>query len=161
MTIIPIELSVQGVNKAIKALERYQREIVPKLDKVCKRLAEIGRDAADSIFNAPEVIAEGNGGTDVTIAKIQNGYAIQAAGESVYFVEFGTGDAATSTHGYTVSVPVYPGSWSEGHAKKYATAQVWWYGGEQYHETPTYAPMFYASKAIRENVKRVVEEIFG
>ena len=48
---ITIELSVAGCNKALNELKEYQREIKPKLDEICKRLAEIGRDEAISIVN--------------------------------------------------------------------------------------------------------------
>jgi hypothetical protein len=78
----------------------------------------------------------------------------------VYFVEFGTGDAA-NPNGYAVSVPVYPGSYSEEHAEKYATYGFWWYGGEKLTETPAYMPMYYAGKRMREELPRIVKEVFG
>lgn len=161
MRTIPIELSVRGCERALKQLRQYEREIKPKLDEVCRRLAEIACKQAQDIFNDPDIAREGNGGVSVTVQKIDNGYAIVAEGHSVYFIEFGTGDAATSTHGYTVSVPVYPGSFSVNNAQKYATYGFWWYAKEKYTETPTYAPMYYAGKAIRENAGKIAQEVFG
>lgn len=161
MPSVTIELSERGCDRALKQIEQYERRIRPKLDEVCKRLAEIGAAMAQRIFDDPSVIAEGNGGTAVTVEKIENGYSIVASGEAVYFVEFGTGNQATSNHGFTVSVPISPGSWSEGHAQKFSEYGFWWYNKVKYTETPTYAPMFYASKEIRANAKRVAEEVFG
>ena len=157
---VEISLSVASCDKALRDIEKYKKTIVPKLDEICKRLAEIARNVAQEIFNDPYIAHEGNGGVEVTVNKIENGYSIVAQGESVYFVEFGTGDAATSNHGYTVSVPIYPGSFSEQNAQKYSEYKFWWYNGDKLTETPTYAPMYYAGKAIRENAKRIAEEVF-
>lgn len=159
MTIIPIELSVQGVNKAIRELERYRREIKPKMDEVCRRLAEIGRETAQRIFDDPEVMKDGNAPTEVSVDAIPNGYAILANGRSVYFIEFGTGNQA-SLH-FDPDVPVAWGTYSAENKQMLWTQGFWYYGGEKLEGTPVYAPMFYAEKAMRENVKRVVEEVFG
>lgn len=158
MKTITLELSTQSCQKALKELQQYEKQIKPKLDEVCKRLAEIGAQEAQRFFDMAE---NGNGGTTVTTKKIENGWAIVAEGESVYFVEFGTGDAATTTHGFSVSVPVYSGSYSEQHAQKYSTCGYWYYGGEKLTETPIYAPMYHADKKMREEAPRIMKEVFG
>lgn len=158
MKTITLELSTQSCQKALKELQQYEKQIKPKLDEVCKRLAEIGAQEAQRFFDMAE---NGNGGTTVTTKKIENGWAIVAEGESVYFVEFGTGDAATTTHGFSVSVPVYSGSYSEQHAQKYSTYGYWYYGGEKLTETPIYAPMYHADKKMREEAPRIMKEVFG
>ena len=141
MKTIAISLSQRSCDKALKDLETYQKKTLPKLDKVCKRLAEIGRDEAQRFFDMAE---NGNTGTRVEVVKAENGYSIVASGEKVYFVEFGTGDAVTTTHGFDVSVPVYPGSYSESHKQKYSVYGYWYYGGERLTDTPSYAPMSHA-----------------
>ena len=160
MKTITLELSVESCEKALKELEKYQKEIKPKLDEVCKRLAEIGRDEALSIINGirPQ---EGNAVERVDVAKIDNGYSVLAEGEKVYFVEFGTGDAVTGSHGFETSVPIYSGSYSETHGQKYSVYGYWYYGGEKLTETPIYAPMFHAEKKMREEMPRIVKEVFG
>ncbi len=157
MKTITIELSADSCKKALEELKRYKKGIKPKLDEVCKRLAEIGALEAQAHL----VLANGN--TDASIlqpVKIDNGYKLVMQGEDVYFVEFGTGDAA-NPNGYAVSVPVYPGSYSESHGEKYATYGFWWYGGEKLTGTPASMPMYYAEKAIRANIDRVVREVLG
>ena len=154
---IEIELSADSCRAAVEELRRYRKEIKPKLDEVCKRLVEIG------MLEAQLHLVLANGNTDATIlqpVKIDNGYKLVMQGEDVYFVEFGTGDAA-NPNGYAVSVPVYPGSYSEEHAEKYATYGFWWYGGEKLTETPAYMPMYYAGKRMREELPRIVKEVFG
>lgn len=154
---ITLELSSRSCDKALKQLERYEKRVRPKMDEVCKRLAMLGRDEAQRFFDMAE---NGNTGTIVTIQKIENGWSIVASGEKVYFVEFGTGDAVTNEHGFSVSVPVYPGSFSEENGQQYSVYGYWFYGGELLTETPIYAPMYHADRKIRENVQQVFREVF-
>lgn len=156
MKTITVELSVDSCRNAIKELEKYEREIKPKLDEVCRRLAEIG--AQEAMANLKHV----HGNDDATIlpvVPIENGYKIVMQGKDVYFVEFGTGDMVDS-HYSNVSVLVAPGSWSETHAKQYMTYGFWYYKGEQLEGTEAQKPMYYAEKAIRENARRVKDEVF-
>ena len=155
---IVLELSKDSCNKALKELEKYQKEIKPKMLEVCKRLAEIGAQEAQRFFDMAE---NGNQGVRVTINKIENGWSIVASGKSVYFVEFGTGDAVTNSHGFQVSVPIYPGSYSETHAQQYSVKGYWYYGGERLTETPIYAPMYHADRKMREEASRVLREVFN
>lgn len=157
MKTITIELTTQSCTKALKELEAYRKKIEPKLDEVCRRLAELGASEARARFDG----SHGNG--DVFVyppMKISNGYKIVASGHDVYFIEFGTG-VYTYPHGNSVSVPVYPGSYSEQNAQQFSTYGFWWYGGEQLEGTPAYMPMLYAGQAIRANAKRIVQEVFS
>ena len=127
MKAITIELSADSCSKALKELEKYQKEIKPKLDEVCKRLAEIGVAEAQAHL----VLADGN--TDATIlqpVKIENGYKIVMQGKDVYFIEFGTGDGV-SAH-YDTSVPVAWGSWSAEHSQMLFEHGFWYYDKVRY-----------------------------
>ena len=158
MKTITIQLSPGSCDKAIKELRAYEKKLKPKLDNACKRLAEIGAQEAQRFFDMAE---NGNQGVRVTINKIENGWSIVASGKSVYFVEFGTGDAVTNSHGFQVSVPIYPGSYSETHAQQYSVKGYWYYGGERLTETPIYAPMYHADRKMREEASRVLREVFN
>lgn len=160
MKTIEIPLSVAGCNKALKELEKYRKEIKPKLDEVCRRLAELGAEEARRILGTVDPM-EGNTDVAVSTHKIENGWAISMSGSDVYFIEFGTGDMATSTHGFDVSVPVEPGSWSVEHGQRYSENGYWWYNGQMLTETYSYAPMFRADRIIRDNVRRISKEVFG
>lgn len=165
MKTITIELSEASCKKAISELKEYQRNIRPKLDEICRRLADIARETAQAIFDqAAANTEEGNGGVSVSVAKISNGYKIVASGTDVYFIEFGTGNSAGMFYGDglpVTSVPVYPGSYSEQNAGMYAKWGYWFYHGQIMSSTDTYMPMYYAGKAIRENQDRIIREVFG
>lgn len=155
MKTLVLELSPASCNKALRELEKYQKEIKPKLDEVCKRLAEIGAQEA----NAHLILADGNTDARITVEPMDGGYKLVMSGSDVYFIEFGTG-SDVSAH-YQVSVPVFAGSWSMEHKQQYAKNGWWWYGGEILTGTPAYMPMYYAGKRMREEIPRIVKEVFG
>ena len=158
MKTIAIELSVDSCNKAIKELQEYQKRIRPKLDEVCRRVAEVGRDEALSIINGIR-LQDGNAVERVDVVKIDNGYKLAIEGEDVYFIEFGTGDGV-SAH-YDVSVPVAWGSWSAEHSQMLWKRGFWYYDKVRYTGTPAYMPMYYAERKMREEAPRIVKEVFG
>ena len=158
MKTVKIELSPESCNEALEELKKYKKEVKPKLKEVCRRLAEIGAQTAQAHLG-PDL--HGNDDARILpIEPIENGYKIVMQGKDVYFIEFGTGDDV-DRHFENVSVPIVSGSWSMEHAEKYVTYGYWWYGGEKLEGTPAYMPMYYASKAIRDNIKRVAKEVFG
>lgn len=152
---ITIELSESSCKNAINELKQYQNQIKPRLDEVCKRLAEIGAEEARSRVRG------NHGNTDITITveRIDNGYKIVASGTDVYFIEFGTGDQV-SAH-YDTSVPVGWGTWSAEHSQQLWKHGFWTYKGEKLTGTEAEKPMFYAEQKIRQETKRVTEEVFG
>ena len=156
---ITIELSPESCKKALKELDEYRKEIQPKLDEVCKRLAEIGMQTALTILSQVRPSYEGNAVERVDVVKIDNGYKIVMEGEDVYFIEFGTGDGV-SPH-YDTSVPVAWGSWSQSHSQMLWNKGFWYYDDVRFTGTPAYMPMFYAEQAMRENAERVVKEVFA
>jgi hypothetical protein len=152
---IILELSKDSCNKALKELQKYQKEIKPKMLEVCKRLAEIGAQEA----NAHLTLANGNDDARISVEPMDGGYKLVMSGADVYFIEFGTG-SDVEPH-YQTSVPVFAGSWSMEHSQKYAKQGWWWYGGDIYVGTPAYMPMYYAGKKMREEMPRIVKEVFG
>lgn len=158
MKTITIELSVDSCKKAVKELEKYQRDILPKLDEVCKRLAEIGKQEALTIVDSIR-LQEGNSVERLDVEKIDNGYKIVMEGADVYFIEFGTGDGVTPH--YDTSVPVAWGTWSAEHSQMLWNQGFWYYDKVKYTGTPAYMPMYYAEKRMREEIPRIVKEVFG
>lgn len=153
---ITIELSKSSIDNAIAEIKAYRKELRKKYGEVCRRLAEIGAQEAQTHLQ----LSHGN--TDATIMPIEksgNGYKIVMSGADVYFVEFGTGNQV-SPH-FDTDVPVAWGSWSAEHEQKLWNVGFWWYGGEKLEGTPASMPMYYAEKAIRANIDRVVREVLG
>ena len=156
MKTITVELSVDSCNKAIEELKKYQKEIKPKLDEVCKRLAGIGVQEASARARGGK---EGNDDVAFSVEKIDNGYKLVMSGEDVYFVEFGTGDQVNAH--YDTSVPVAYGSWSVEHSQMLWNKGFWYYDKVRYTGTPAYMPMYYAERKMREEAPRIVKEVFG
>lgn len=158
MKTITLELSKESCDKALRELEKYQKEIKPKLDEVCKRLAEIGKSEALSIINSIPM-SEGNVVERVDVVQIDNGYKLVMEGEDVYFIEFGTGDEVNAH--YDTSVPVAWGTWSAEHKQMLWNKGFWYYNKVKYTGTKAYMPMYYAEKKMREEMPRIVKEVFG
>lgn len=155
---ITIELSEDSCKAAKKALKEYEKSVNPKLNEVCKRLAEIGVQEATAVISGIR-LAEGNTVERIEAVQIDNGWKIVMSGEDVYFIEFGTGDQV-STH-YDTSVPVAWGTWSAEHEQILWNKGFWYYNKVRYTGTPAYMPMYYAEKKMREEMPRIVREVFG
>lgn len=159
---ITIELSEESATAAAEYLKAHKKQVDPKLKEVCKRLAEIGASEASARFARGD---HGNGGVSVSVEPIENGYKIVASGQDVYFIEFGTGVFAGIAYGDSgvpaVSVPVYPGSYSEQNKRRFSEYGFWYYKGERLEGTEAEMPMYYAGRAIRMNEKRIAQEVFG
>lgn len=158
MKTITIELSAVSTKYAARLLKDYARGHNKRLDEVCRRLAEIGKDEAQRRFDRGA--EHGNGGVIVEVVPIDRGYKIVASGHDVYFIEFGTGIYA-NPNDYTTSVPVYPGSYSEQHAQRFSEHGFWYYEGEKLQGTEAQNAMYYAGKAMRENEQRIMKEVLG
>lgn len=160
MSRIQINLSTQSIDRAIKALKTYRADLDKGLENLVQSLAEEGADVARSAYAAAPV-SDGNSDTSVSV-KNTGKYSRQivAQGESVGFLEFGTGVTAGSGYdGNTAGVPVYPGAWAESHAKKFSRDGYWYYGGKRFTGTLPYKGMYSATKAIRERVADMAKGI--
>ena len=155
---IVIELSAESCTKALAELQKFEREIKPKMEEVCRRLAEIGKQEAIAIIDTIKLDEE-NAVERVDTVKIDNGYKIVMEGKDVYFIEFGTG-SGVSPH-FDTSVPVAWGTWSAEHRQMLWKYGFWYYHNVKFEGPTAYMPMYYAEKAMRENLKRVVSEVFS
>ena len=87
ITINPFD--TKSVADAIKQLEQYKRDFLAKEELFVKRLAEIGVSVASTGF----ATADYDGVNDVVVTFEQQGNraTVVASGETVGFIEFGTG----------------------------------------------------------------------
>lgn len=154
---ITLELSPESCQRAIAELRKYENELRPKLNEVCRRLAELGAEEARRRFARGD---HGNTDAYVSTTPTENGWKIVAMGTDVYFIEFGTGFFA-HPHGEATTVPVYPGSYSEQNAQQFSEYGYWWYEGEKLQGTEAEMPMYFAGEVIRANEKRIAREVFG
>ena len=79
----------KSIEKAIKQLEQYKHDFRAKEELFIKRLAEIGVSIAQTGFST----ADYDGENDVQVSMTQSGTkaTVTAFGETVGFIEFGTG----------------------------------------------------------------------
>ena len=79
----------KSINEAIKQLEQYKKDFLAKEALFVKRLAEIGVSIASTGF----ALADYDGINDVSVRLEWNGNkaTVIAEGETVGFIEFGTG----------------------------------------------------------------------
>lgn len=150
-----------SIQHAIDVLEGFGVE--EKCKELARRLAEIGLEEARVSYQNASL--DGNEDVGVRIYEIPNGYAIEAYGEDVYFVEFGTGVSAGNgydTGEITPPVPISSGSYSQTVGKGHFTEEhpYWWYDHIRYSGTRPYMGMYHASKAIKQNLLKVAQEVF-
>lgn len=155
---INCSLDTKSIDKAIRQIERYQKQMPQKLDKLLKNLAELGADTARQVFGSAAT---------VTVDKTENGYTITANGEAVCFLEFGTGVYASvqSEEAYeSIPFKVKPGSWSESEEGAH-TWSAWLAAGgtpETYPYNHTPRPgMFNAYQKIRDSIAAEAQKVFS
>lgn len=163
MKTITVDLSVESVQKAIDELSGYKSSFDRKLNLVCKRLAEVGAQEAQIRVAGAQAGFYGNDDVHVSIEPYDKGWKVVMSGADIYFVEFGTGIYAGEYAGdaSNVSVGIMPGDYSETHAKQYSEKGYWFYENQFYRGTPAEMPMYYAGKRMREEMPRIVKEVFG
>lgn len=168
-------LDKKSIQKGINDLKLYKKELKPKMDELCERAAELGADVVGSEYSSvrPFDSKHGNPEFSVDVVKKKKGYAIQATGEDVLFLEYGAG-AAYGSHGADVDysdsegfvtegadAPYGPGSYPNGKGH-WNNPNGWYYAhGQKSYGNPPSAGMYYAKKEIERNLEKLKEEIFN
>lgn len=158
---INIELSNKSINRAIKELRDYQTWVMAKEAELRLRLATLGATVASIQFSR----AIYNGSNDITVRVDDTGSVavIYAEGESVAFIEFGSGAKYGYGHPQAGEFGFGPGTWSDGDEGKghWDNPKGWWYGsGQHSYGNPPAMAMYSASKEIAESVTRIAKEVF-
>lgn len=163
MKTITVELSVESCQKAVDELSKFGSSLDRKLNLVCKRLADVGAQEAQIHIMGAQAGFYGNDDVHVSVEPYNKGWKVVMSGKDIYFVEFGTGIYAGEYAGdaSNVSVGIMPGDYSEEHAKQYSEKGYWFYANNFYRGTPAEMPMYYAGKRMREEMPRIVKEVFG
>ena len=162
MKIVIDPFDKKSITAAIKELERYEKEFRKKEAEFIRRLTEIGVSVAQTGFS----LADYDGVNDVLIAETQNGprAAIIAYGETVGFIEFGTGvkfrEYDSSKSEFT---PPPHGSYGKG---KGANPKGWYFtqsvgaAGRHTYGNPPAEAMLAARDAMVERVVRIAREVW-
>lgn len=158
---IQIELNTKSINKAIKEVKRYQAWVSEKEKELRIQLAMLGATVASIQFSR----AIYNGSNDISVRVDDTGSmaVIYAEGESVAFIEFGSGAKYGYGHPNAAEHGFGPGTWSDGDEGKghWDNPKGWWYGDSEHtYGNPPSMSMYSAVKEMTENVTRIAQEVF-
>lgn len=158
---IQTELNDSSINSAIKELRQYSAWVQSKEAELRSRLAMLGATVASIQFSR----AIYNGSNDVSVRVDDTGSVavIYAEGESVAFIEFGSGIRHGYGHPQAAEFGFGPGTWSDSEQGKghWNNEHGWWYGsGQHSYGNPPAMAMVAARDAIVEEVTRIATEVF-
>lgn len=154
-----------SIAAAVKAVEQYEKDFRTKVAEFTRRLAEIGVRVASAGFETADY--DGTNDVSVTMEQIGDRVAVIASGETVGFIEFGTGVRhpewvdSRNASGAPYTPPAH-GTYGKG---KGANPKGWYFspspGASQhtYGNTPAYA-MLTARDEMVENVTRIAREVW-
>lgn len=163
--ILDIRLSPRGIDEAIKALRRFQKELPQRVNALIDKMTKFGEDYA--------INAVGHVDTGETLNSII-GYrrgkeGVIVAGGNAIWLEFGTGvtyngAAGGSPHPMGTELGMTIGSYGNGHG---ADPEGWYYRdgeGEKWkHTFGIQANMFMyrTAQALKEVFPDLAKEVFG
>lgn len=159
-----IDLSTSGIKELQNGLKEYNQWLKEKSDELCKRLADMGAVKASLYFS--RAVYTGREDHEIMVEPIDGGYAVKASGETVLFVEFGTGLIG---YGHPEDHGMTPGSYSDSIGKgHWSDPNGWWLPREKNngHSQHTYGnppnmPMYNTVKELEMELERVVKEVFA
>ena len=155
-------LSEASINAAALELRRYADWVEQKESELRSRLASLGATVASIQFAR----AVYNGTNDVSVRVDDTGSVavIYAEGESVAFIEFGSGERYGSGHPQAGQFGMGPGTWSDGPdgTGHWDNPKGWWYGpGQHSYGNPPAMAMYNAVQAMTEDITQIAREVFG
>lgn len=163
MKTIKVELTPSSIDKAIKELEMYSKNLQEKANRICERLATLGATGASLGFAGSIYVSDKN--FNITVEEADGGYRILANGESVMFLEFGAGVRYGYGHPQADEFGFGPGTYNPT-SDNWNSPYGWYYpkaagGSGHTYGNPPNMPMYNAAKEIRKEVERVAREVFA
>ena len=164
-TRIRFTLNPQDIRDAVGELERFKEGYREKIERTLKLVAETSAEyLRQSYLSATDY----EGSIDVSVyvetigaSRFGPTYRVIATGETLFFLEYGTGIYAQADPYGMSAVDAYPGSWSETHDQQFSTKGYWMYNGRiQFGSQPVHA-FYYLSESMAEIVQEAVAEVFG
>lgn len=165
-----IDIKIPNFNHVKQQIESYKRNLGMKVNELLERLAEIGITEATFHFNN----AEYDGDNDVVVDTApewidDNTIAVNASGQSILFIEFGTGVYNPVEHPKADEMGMIRGEYGSKHGRNY----TWYYHGNpgtngellkgdrvRTHGNNANRCMWDAAEAMRDQIYDIVKEIF-
>lgn len=159
---IEISLSTKSIGKATRELRAYAKWVAAKEKELRLRLAQRGATVASIQFSR----AIYNGTNDVSVRVDDTGSVavIYAEGQSVAFIEFGSGAKYGGGHPQNGEFGTGPGTYSDGPDGKghWNNEKGWWYGhGEHSYGNPPAMAMYNAVQVMTESITEIAKEVFA
>lgn len=154
-----------SIDRAIRGVKDYQRWLEEKSKELCERLAAIGATRASLDYAG--AFYQGEKDVQVSVEPIEGGYKVLADGESVLFIEFGSGVTYGYGHPEAGTHQLGPGTYPPTNPEKpHWNDPKGWYlpkdkGGGHTYGNPPAAGMYNARKEIEQQIRNVVREVFG
>lgn len=160
-TTIEFSLDANSINMALKKLEKYRDWLKNSAEEICYRLAYLGATKATVIYS--KAAYTGVNDIKVVVSRDPEGYIITASGESLLFIEFGSGIKYGSGHPLAQEMGYGPGTYP---GKGHWNDPSGWYlpkekGGLHTFGNPPSPGMYEAGKTIREEVERISREVLS
>ena len=162
MKIVIDPFDKKSIDAAVKMVQQYEKDFEAKEQEFVRRLAEIGVRVAQTGF----ATADYDGVNDVVVSleKTTEGYSVVAAGETVGFIEFGTGVKYPEWDNPGVEyTPPAHGTYGKGKGKN---PWGWWFnpheGGMGMHTygNPPAEAMLTARNEMIERVTQIAREVW-
>ena len=170
-----MEIKVTGIDSLVKKLRAYQKTIEDKLHDLLGELAKLGIDIADAEFKT----AQYDGDNDVIVNNVpewlnDNQLFISASGQSITFIEFGTGVHYTEQHPKADDFGYTRGAYGQGKGSQ----DTWGYYGSPgtngqiiksnskgdvvlTHGNPPARAMYDAGKEMRNEIVNVARRVWS
>lgn len=161
---ISFGLDSRSIEDAVKQIREIEAEWDRKFDTLIERLAAIGATSVSLGFR--RAIYSGKNDAKVSVEKRANGYSILANGESVLFIEFGSGDRYGYGHPQNAEFGMGPGTWSDSPDGKghWDDPRGWWIpkekGGGHTYGNPPAMVMYRAARELEQEIQKIAEEVF-
>ena len=167
MKIVIRSLDEKSVARARELAKQYKKDFKAKAQEFARCLAEIGVTVAETGYATAADYYDA-GDIVVRLEKTASGYSVVAEGETVGFLEFGTGINNrewvdnNNVRGTPYTPPAH-GTYGEGHgAQKYG----WWYRPKDgrpsvhtYGEVPVEAMLLSRDEMVA-NITRIAREVW-
>lgn len=169
---ITVELTESGIDKAIKELEEYKKDIKKKTALLQDRIAKRIEEEADKGFASAVVDDLVRGGyqkPDVTVNYTTKGdiSVVVAQGEDAVWVEFGAGvyhngNLGSSPHPRGSELGMTIGGYGQGKGKQ----RSWGFKDEEgtlhvTRGTPAQMPLEKAVLSVLDELPQMAKEVFG
>ena len=158
-TRIEVKLTEDSINNAIHELRAYKAWVLAKEAELRQRLAALGATVASIQFSR----AIYNGTNDVTVRVDDTGSVavIYAEGQSVAFIEFGSGVKYGYGHPQAGEFGTGPGTYPDGKGN-WDNPKGWWYGDSQHtYGNPPAQAMYSAVQRMTEQITTIAREVFA